>query len=106
MNKKLIEILGQKIQTSMAGGMLSPDLKKWAQEHSITPKRTKLAIAPEFKEYREFWLVTDHIGRKDSSHRVVFDDKKNIFGLEGATEDGTQYYLGEYGEFHEAIYNM
>ena len=44
------------------------------------------------------WLLTDHVGEKDASSRIVFDPKAKLFGLEMTLDDGTEWYLGPQSE--------
>lgn len=85
---------------------LSPHLREWAEKHLIVPHQIKLSLDLENKTHETFWLVTDDVGIKDASYRVVYDSKNKSFGLECTLEDGVNWYMGEYGDFAETIENM
>ena len=94
----LIEASWDKIEKSID--------KKWIKEHLVLPRKIELCIDIENKKYDTFWLVTDHIGKNDSSYRVVYDEVSGMFGLETILDDGTNWYLGNYGDFSDAINSM
>jgi len=79
---------------------------KWINKHLVDPTNIKLCTDLNNKIYREFWLVTDHMGEDDSAYRVVFDDQNNVFGLETTLDNGINWYMGDYGDFNEAVKHM
>ena len=85
---------------------LPPHLQSWVNEHLISPREIKLAIDSGGNEYSEYWLVTDNIGKSDSSYRVVYDESQNEFGLECTLQNGLNWLMGIYGTFSESIKNM
>jgi hypothetical protein len=94
------------IQIEVGLSKLSPHLREWVEKHLITPHPIKLSLDENGKTYETFWLVTDHVGFEDGSYRVVYDFKKNSFGLESKLQNGINWYMGQYGDFAEAIENM
>ena len=98
----------QKISHLVAKGLplLAPPIRDWTEGHLIAPRKVKLATDPDGKEYKEYWLVTDNNGNKDSSYRVVYDDMEESFGLECTLESGVEWFMGLYGEFSETVESM
>ena len=85
---------------------ISPRFHGWVRDHLIEPKPVRLAIDSEGVTYEELWLVTDHVGKEDSSYRVVYDPSDDNFGLEMTAIEGIEWYMGAYGEFFETIESM
>jgi len=96
------------IRTRVAGDLprLPEPLRAWAERHMIEPRRVTLALDEKGERTGDFWLVTDHTGAEDSSSRVVFDESTGKFGLEMTLMDGTEWYMGPYGGFAEAVDGM
>jgi hypothetical protein len=76
--------VAEQIRTRVAADVprLDPDLQVWVHEHLITPRSVDLARDADGKTSVSLWLVTDHVGRRDSSYRVVWDPDALAFGLE------------------------
>ena len=85
---------------------LAPHLRRWAHDHLIRPRRVRLATEHDGGAFKTFWLVTDHVGKDDSSCRVVYDESERAFGLETTLDTGVEWYMGSYGAFSEAVENM
>jgi hypothetical protein len=85
---------------------LSPHLREWAEQHIIPPRQVSVALLDDGREIITLWLVTDHTGQHDSSSRVVFDDKKEKFGLEMTLANGVHWFMGLYGEFAKTVESM
>lgn len=98
----------ERIRAKIAEGvlLLAPHLQAWVDEHLIPPRQVSLAVDPDASSFRNLWLVTNHVGTKDSTYRVVFDEETDAFGLECTLDSGVEWYMGNYGSFAEAVENM
>jgi hypothetical protein len=103
-SERVVEQIDLKVQESLPS--LKPHLRSWAQQHLIQPRKINLSIDSDGNTSKDFWLVTDHNGKDDSSYRVVYDADEKIFGLEVTLETGIEWYMGAYGTFAEAVENM
>ncbi|HET9383500.1 MAG TPA: hypothetical protein VFO67_00015 [Gemmatimonadales bacterium] len=98
--------VAEQIRTRVAAAVpkLDPDLQAWVQEHLITPRLVDLARDADGKTSVPLWLVTDHVGRQDSSYRVVWDPDALAFGLECTLANGVEWYMGPHkGGFADVI---
>ena len=86
--------------------LLKPHLQSWARDHLIQPRQIRLSTDPEGSSFKDFWLVTGHVGKEDSSYRIVYDEAEQAFGLEMTLDTGVEWYMGNYGSFSEAVENM
>jgi len=83
---------------------LPENLRVWAERHLITPREVTLWEDPERTKPIKVWLLTDHIGDKDASSRIVFDPAAKAFGLEMTLEDDTEWYMGPHeGSFADMV---
>ena len=103
-SEKIVEQINLKVQEMMPS--LKPHLLSWAQQHLIRPRKITLSLDSDGNTSKDFWLVTDHNGKDDSSYRVVYDAEEQAFGLEVTLETGVEWYMGTYGIFAEAVENM
>ncbi|HYX72065.1 MAG TPA: hypothetical protein VE732_04785 [Nitrososphaera sp.] len=103
-SEKVVEQINLKVQKTLSS--LKPHLRSWAQQHLTQPRRCILSLDSDGNSLKDFWLVTDHNGKEDSSYRVVYDADEQVFGLEVTLESGIEWYMGAYGTFAEAIENM
>jgi len=96
------------IQKRVADGLsqLSPLLRAWAETHVITPRIITLFTDLESKTTEDYWLVTDAVGKDDSSYRVIYTNDLDCFGLSVILQGGRDCCIGFYGEFAEAVENM
>lgn len=85
---------------------LTPHLRAWVENHKIEPRRIVVFTDPDGINSKLVWLVTDHVGKEDSSSRVVYDEIEEVFGLEQILDTGKSWYMGPYGTFPETIENM
>jgi len=85
---------------------LPPHLRIWAKQHLVEPRRVLLSRNEDGTGEIALWLVTDHIGKNDSTMRVVFDEIKDSFGLEMAMTDEIHWFMGFYGDFAKAVQGM
>ena len=85
---------------------LAPHLQSWVKTHLIQPRPIRLFRNTEGTSPRDLWLVTDHNGEHDSSYRIVYDDRDQVFGLECTLDSGVEWYMGDYGSFSETVENM
>ncbi len=60
---------------------LSPSPALWVKDHLIELKPIELIENLDTDKKITMWLVTDHVGKQDSSYRVVFDSFTSDFGL-------------------------
>lgn len=86
--------------------VLQHHLQTWARTHLVEPRLHRFSVDPEGSSFRQFWLVTDHTGKNDSSYRILYDGEQNVFGLECTFKSGVEWYMGSYGSFSEAVENM
>jgi hypothetical protein len=100
--------LVQLIRRGVAEGMaaLPPHLRAWAEAHLVEPRPIRAALDADGQAWSEFLLVTDDIGRDDSSCRVVYDPTAELFGTVTQVQGGPLWYLGPDDSFHEAVTNM
>ena len=101
---KAEETISRMVQESMPN--LAPRLREWAEAHLVPPTKQIFAMDTDGRSEKEFWLITDHNGTNDSGYRVVFDDEKQLFGLETTLQNKIAWYMGLYGSFQEAVENM
>jgi len=99
-----MEQINLKIQEALPS--LKPHLRSWVQQHLIQPRKVNLSLDSEGNTSKDFWLITEHNGKDDSSYRVVYDADEQVFGLEVTLETGIEWYMGAYGTFAEAVENM
>jgi hypothetical protein len=99
-----VEQINMKIQETLPS--LKPHLHSWVQQHLIQPRKIKLSLDSDGHTSNDFWLITDHNGKDDSSYRVVYDADEQVFGLEVTLETGIEWYMGASGTFAEAVENM
>jgi hypothetical protein len=85
---------------------LEPHLRSWICDHLIEPLQVELATETDGSSIKSLWLVTDHVGKNDSSCRVVYDEVEQVFGLELTLDTGVEWYMGAYGTFSETIKSM
>jgi hypothetical protein len=72
MSEKGAEQINLKVREILPS--LALHLRSWAEQHLIQPRRIKLSLDPEGNAPKDFWLVTDHNGKDDSTSRVVYDN--------------------------------
>ena len=86
---------------------LADNLRDWAEHHLIPPRQITVWCDPERRDSTRVWLLTDHVGERDSSCRVVFDPAAKAYGLEQTLIDGTEWYMGPYeGNFADVVRSM
>jgi len=85
---------------------LAPQHREWTEQHLVVPRQMSLSISEDGQGEVTLWLVTDHIGHRDSSSRVVFDAEQDKFGLEMTLANGVQWYMGLYGGFAKTVESM
>ncbi|HWI60460.1 MAG TPA: hypothetical protein VNT75_01335 [Symbiobacteriaceae bacterium] len=85
---------------------LAPHLQSWVESHLVTPREATFHRDSEGDTPVRLWLVTDHVGFKDSSYRVVYDPDTEGFGLAVELKNGVDWYMGPYGSFAETIWSM
>lgn len=82
-------------------------LRQWAEQHLVEPRKiTARRSVDDPASETEAWLVTDHVGERDSGYRVIYDEESGTFGLITTIKGGPEYYLGLYGEFDETVEGM
>ena len=86
--------------------LLKPHVRSWLRDHLIEPRAVVLATDPDGNVFKQLWLVTDHVGKDDSSYRIVYDGTAETFGLECTLNNGVEWYMGNYGSFSEAVEAM
>jgi len=98
----------ERIQLKVTEGLvvLAPHLQSWLHEHLIEPRQVRLATDAEENSVKTLWLITDHIGKNDSSYRIVCDEDEEAFGLECTLDTGVEWYMGNHGSFSETVERM
>ena len=98
----------EQITLKVTGGLavLEPHLQSWVRAHLIQPRQIQLSTNPNGNSFKDFWLITDHVGKEDSSYRIVYDEAEQAFGLEVTLDTGVEWYMGNYGSFSETVENM
>ncbi len=86
--------------------VLAPHLQRWVCAHLMQPRQIRLSTDLHGNSFKDFWLVTDHVGIEDSSSRIVYDEDEQAFGLEVTLDTGVEWYMGSYGSFSETVENM
>lgn len=106
MNRKreIEEQISLKVAEGLA--LIKPHLRSWLRNHLIQPRQIKLSTDPHGHSFKDFWLITDHAGKEDSSYRIVYDEDEKVFGLESTLDNGVEWYMGNYGSFSETVENM
>ncbi len=95
-----------KLRVTEAVTVLAPHLRDWVRDHLIEPRRIRFSVDSDGTSFKDLWLVTDHVGEKDSSYRIVYDESEQAFGLACTLEGGVEWYMGTYGSFSETVENM
>jgi len=96
-----------RVKVTEGFAILDPHLKSWARDHLIQPRQIRLSTDPEGNSFKNFWLITDHVGKEDSSYRIVYDKDSQDFGLEMTLNNSVEWYMGgNYISFSEAVGNM
>lgn len=103
-SKEIPEEIKMKVAEGLA--VLAPHLRDWLRDHLVDPYQIRFSVDTDGKSFRDLWLVTDHVGGKDSSYRIVYDEIEQSFGLECTLESGVEWYMGIYGSFSETVENM
>ena len=58
----------ERIQLKVTEGLAVPlHLQSWLREHLIEPRQVRLATDAEGNSVKTLWLITDQIGKNDSS---------------------------------------
>ncbi|MBA2733808.1 MAG: hypothetical protein H0U54_13055 [Acidobacteria bacterium] len=86
--------------------VLAPHLRDWVRSHLIQPRQVSFSINQDGTSFKTLWLITDHVGKDDSSYRIVYDEDEQDFGLEVTIDTGVEWYMGSYGTFSETVENM
>jgi hypothetical protein len=86
--------------------VLEPHLQSWVRAHLIQSRQIQLSTNPNGNSFKDVWLITDHVGKEDSSYRIVYDQAEEAFGLESTLDSGVEWYMGNYGSFSETVENM
>ena len=103
-NKEIPKLIENRVTEGLA--VLAPHLQAWVRDHLIKPRRVRLSVEPNGNHSKDFWLVTDHVGRNDASYRLVYNETEQAFGLECTLDTGVEWYMGDYGSFSETVENM
>jgi hypothetical protein len=102
--REIEERIGIKVQEGLIA--LAPHLCNWVRRHLIQPRLVNLSTNQDGTSFKTLWLITDHVGKDDSSYRVVYDEDEQGFGLELTLNTGVEWYMGSYGTFSETVENM
>jgi hypothetical protein len=98
----------ESIKTKVAEGLaiVAPHLQEWVRTHLVEPRKIRISLDPDGNSLKDLWLVTDHVGEKDASCRIVYDESNQMFGLESKLDSGVEWYMGSYGSFSETVESM
>ena len=85
---------------------LPPHLRIWVEQHMIFPRQESFSLTFDGKGEIILWLVTDNIGEKDSSCRIVFDEAKGWFGFVMSMQNKVEWFMGLNGSLVDTVYAM
>jgi hypothetical protein len=83
--------------------MLPEHLRMWFESHRARPQELTVSSDSEGTHSYRVWLVTDDIGDRDGSSRVVYDAERKKFGLLMELQNGVLWYMGSYGSLEDTI---
>lgn len=83
--------------------MLREPLRIWFEAHRARPQELTVSSDPEGTLPYRVWLVTEDIGDRDGSSRVVYDAERKKFGLLMELHGGVLWYMGPYGSLVDAV---
>ena len=86
--------------------LLAEHLRMWLEAHLTHPRELSVFSDSEGTRTVHVWLVTDHIGDRDASYRVVYDAALRMFGLMTELDDGVQWYMGPYGSLVDTVESL
>lgn len=95
-----------KIKVAEGLEILAPHLQDWLQAHLVEPRPVRFSADADGNSFKDLWLVTDHTGERDSSYRIVYDERNQLFGLEATLATGVEWYMGSHGSFSETVASM
>ena len=79
-------------------------VREWIAARLTEPYPVKLPVDPEGAQVEDFWIVTDH---KDGKHyRIAFSPRDQAFGIVTPLASGVDWYMGNYGDFKQAVEAM
>ena len=84
----------------------SQHLRDWVDQHLIIPRQESFSQNENGTGEITLWLITDNIGKNDSSYRIVFDEFKGRFGLVVKLQNEVEWLMGFYGGFAETVEAM
>lgn len=97
----IVSDIAARVQGDLPG--MPDNLQEWAMAHLCRPHPITLYLDDDRQCSGSFYLVTDHTGVHDSHLRVVYDPMVDAFGLTMRIANGTDWYLGPYGDFAETV---
>ena len=71
-------------------------------------KPTKKVYKDSFREGEkvELWLVLEEVPEDHSGYKIVFDERRRLFGLATKGLDGADVLIGYYGSFVDTLEAM
>ena len=86
--------------------LLAEHLRIWLEAHRTYPRELGVSSDPEGTRTVQVWLVSDHIGDRDASSRVVYDATQRKFGLVMELQNGVLWYLGPHGSLVDTVQSI
>jgi hypothetical protein len=86
--------------------LLAEHLRTWLEAHRTHPRELGVSSDPEGTRTVQVWLVTDDIGDRDASSRVVYDAALRKFGLVMELQNGVLWYMGPYGSLVDTVQSI
>ena len=83
--------------------LLTEHLRIWFESHRTHPRDLTVSTDIDGTQTVRVWLVTDHIGDRDGSSRVVYDAERKMFGLVMELQNGVLWYHGWYESLVDAV---
>ena len=79
-------------------------VREWITARLTEPYQVHLPVDSEGTQIEDFWIVTDH---KDGKHyRIAFSPQDRAFGIVTPLASGADCYMGNYGDFKQAVEAM
>ena len=98
---EILTELGNRVEAELP--LLADHLRTWLQAHRTHPREISVSSDPEGTRSVRVWLVTDDIGDRDGSSRVVYDAGRKMFGLVMELQNGVLWYMGPYGSLVDTV---
>jgi hypothetical protein len=97
----------EKVEREISGNWDRPN------PHGVDLRRS--VLTPELKDYEDsshegsqlaLWLVLEEHPGTDSGYKIVYDDRRDQYGLAITGQHRRDVFIGYYGTFLETLYAM